>query len=801
MGLITAVISAAIIVTFRQADSTEGRLNVARAEQNIGFYMPNDLASAAEVDTDPAITPCGTSCPPGLNLTGSNALLLTWTTTAPGPVETLHNVSYHYYQVGDGEYQVDRVECESVGGGPFTCDARPVLRELSGPPGGGGFFPGSTVPHWVLQVSEPLAPDAVNETQLADAATRKDANRVVVTVNGGGGADGAGGGVNQISITAGGTSRDNIPPDSVFNAPSFAEARSRCGGPITIIADDSGSVGSTNVNTVEAGIRDFVTALAGTPTKVQIVRFDRTAGVISDSGAWSQYFDMLDQGDVDYLTNPANIQLTANGSTNWEDAWFRAIYNADGTFQDILPETVVFFTDGEPTAERYHGAGTPETSDDWRTGDLIPGNPPAPGPGWPTYSGGYYSNGSNFSQIAFNRADWIVDEIRSATRIIGVGVGNGIDNGTVTWVQDPGAWFHYDTYRGFRQFQKSELDYERATRWRYQQGYHWSGGRRVYSAPYTYWRNRSQSQYNANNTTPDESDGWRSYPYRWRNISQSQYDANNTTPDESDGYRARPGGWSWISEAEYNDNNTTGDDSDGYRDAGKQYVTRNSDAFDWELWPTTESGGGYDQRPHYDESHKAHTHREPGLEVETTNRTVLSRLVAGSDNAVEGIYDGGEWTNVDVAEMFILPDFSTFKTALKSIALGECGGTVTVSTTTNGGTTADPVTFQNSRVFDESGTQLAVEPSLVYTNSTFKAATFDFSIDGGAFVEVEIVPHNLSDLGDYSPAGTPWSCKVGNAPVDAADMAAVPITDSVWQGVHLTVRANEAVSCVMKMTR
>ena len=40
--------------------------------------------------------------------------------------------------------------------------------------------------------------------------TRKDANRVIVTINGGGDSDGAGGGINQISITAGGTVRREI---------------------------------------------------------------------------------------------------------------------------------------------------------------------------------------------------------------------------------------------------------------------------------------------------------------------------------------------------------------------------------------------------------------------------------------------------------------------------------------------------------------------------------------------------------------------------------------------------------------
>ena len=184
--------------------------------------------------------------------------------------------------------------------------------------------------------------------------------------------------------------------------------------------------------------------------------------------------------------------------------------------------------------------------------------------------------------------------------------------------------------------------------------------------------------------------------------------------------------------------------------------------------------------------------------VQTTpTRTILSRLIAGNDNAVEGLYEGGEWTNVAVAELFVLEDFSTFVSALKAIALGDCGGTVTLSTRTNGSLpTPDPVTFQNSKVFDSAGDQLAVEPTVVHTNRTFASGTFDFSIPDGGYVTVEIVPENLSDLVDYTPAG--WSCKVGN---NSVTPGVVPIPDSIWTGISLTVQANEAVACRLDVTR
>ncbi len=59
LGSIVAVLSSAIIVTFQQKDNTEGRLNVTRAEQNVGMWIPADLASTGTVpSTDPNLSPC-----------------------------------------------------------------------------------------------------------------------------------------------------------------------------------------------------------------------------------------------------------------------------------------------------------------------------------------------------------------------------------------------------------------------------------------------------------------------------------------------------------------------------------------------------------------------------------------------------------------------------------------------------------------------------------------------------------------------------------------------------------------------
>jgi hypothetical protein len=223
-------------------------------------------------------------------------------------------------------------------------------------------------------------------------------------------------------------------------------------------------------------------------------------------------------------------------------------------------------------------------------------------------------------------------------------------------------------------------------------------------------------------------------------------------------------------------------------------VTRDSDATDWE--PTTQqrTDGGFRRAEVYS---APFTNFAQSVQQSTPNKTILSRLVAGNDRAVEGHWNGTSYDNADVAELYVLPDFSKFANALQSVALAQCGGTLSVSTRLDGvGPAPDPFTYQNSRIADSSGAVLDVEPSVITTNRTTPVGTFDFSIPGGEDVTVDIVPHNLSDLTGYSPAG--WSCKAG---IEDRPFQLIDLPDSDWTGVRLTVSSNEAVSCVMHVTR
>src|SRR3954465_9229306 len=96
MGILMSSLALATNIMLSNHDNTLGRANNSRSEQNVGLFMPTDLASSESENTDADAVPCGTEsgpdhlfgtaddvpqppCPAGITIDGSNALLLTWT--------------------------------------------------------------------------------------------------------------------------------------------------------------------------------------------------------------------------------------------------------------------------------------------------------------------------------------------------------------------------------------------------------------------------------------------------------------------------------------------------------------------------------------------------------------------------------------------------------------------------------------------------------------------------------------------------------------------------------------------------
>ena len=178
------------------------------------------------------------------------------------------------------------------------------------------------------------------------------------------------------------------------------------------------------------------------------------------------------------------------------------------------------------------------------------------------------------------------------------------------------------------------------------------------------------------------------------------------------------------------------------------------------------------------------------------NDRIIGRVIAGGDNYVEAVIEGGQYANVKTANLYSTTNWSLLPTALKAIALGDCGGSLTIQTRINGAPASDPFTYQNTQQFDASGNPLEIEQRTITTNRVQPARTFDLDITSGLYRDVVIVPQHLSDLAAYQPAG--WTCRAGLA---ERSVELVDIPDSPWKGIKVRVGANEAVSCIQAVTR
>lgn len=121
LSMLVAVMSSALVVTMRQRDNTEGRVNVAAAEQSIGLRLPNDLASAASATRN------------------EGSLTLRWTDPDGGTTEV------RYEHDPDAEV-VTRTACSATCGPPvvvargattFDASATALTEVVIGVDGGG----------------------------------------------------------------------------------------------------------------------------------------------------------------------------------------------------------------------------------------------------------------------------------------------------------------------------------------------------------------------------------------------------------------------------------------------------------------------------------------------------------------------------------------------------------------------------------------------------------------------------------------------------------------------------------------
>jgi hypothetical protein len=188
-----------------------------------------------------------------------------------------------------------------------------------------------------------------------------------------------------------------------------------------------------------------------------------------------------------------------------------------------------------------------------------------------------------------------------------------------------------------------------------------------------------------------------------------------------------------------------------------------------------------------------------------TNEEILSRFVTndmnGGTQAVRAIpiMSGADivgYSNADSAELYRLDDYEAFSTAMRSAALQDCGGTVTLQTRLADGTAVpDEFVYENTEYrIAATGDVIDDEVRRVTTSSVFRTGTFDFEIPSTVSAyEVDIVPQSLDTLSGFTPVG--WSCKAGTT------FTTTEIDPAGWERLTVNVEPNQAVSCVLTVSK
>ncbi len=346
-GMIVSTMTFAFAAFLRSFPETVDRVAISKDVTFVQAWLPIDLASATSIDTAPVLQPATSD-----TLPGTNVLLITRKDLqTAGHPEFLVN---YRYVLSQGEYVLVRFEIRNPGStdpsNPEEIRQVGVAHQLAQP---------TPADNW----DPTLTPEfAIDVTGRNPGRLRKVGSDVTVKFSDGTSYETGGAGLGPGSILTA------VSGDGFVNPTS---PPSRCGGRISLVLDTSSSL-HAQLPQVKQAAKDFVDAFQGTPTELRIVEFDQIGKAVApqdeSASAPSPYpsntgspagwdypaIDMLNltSAGATAVKDLIDDLDTQTGGTNWE-AGLRIGMTDNNDLVAInpsphLPDTLVFFTDGEP---------------------------------------------------------------------------------------------------------------------------------------------------------------------------------------------------------------------------------------------------------------------------------------------------------------------------------------------------------------------------------------------------------------------------------------------------------------------
>ncbi len=331
-GFVLGAISMSMIVILRAEKPTASRITEATDVAFLQTYLPVDYSAVVSRSTEPTDQPIA-----GKTLPGTNVLSLIRHVYGPSGTTTM-TVSYRYVNVA-ADWQLIRYEWGNPSR-PGVLGDTIVGHELAAPPPG---WTANQAPAHAVAITAQASADGL----LGDDMQVVFASGNVFTTSG-------------TALAAGGS----LPSDYSGGGNDPVALRSRCGGRVTLVLDNSGSI--KFVGAGPAQVRDaakgFIDAFTGTPTDMSVTQFSTTASTIYPS-TFGTYFSVLTAGNSAITSAKSGIDAMAfSGNTNWEDGLYRAARDNSGNPLAVQPELLVFVTDGDPTYIRPSSSANATTA-------------------------------------------------------------------------------------------------------------------------------------------------------------------------------------------------------------------------------------------------------------------------------------------------------------------------------------------------------------------------------------------------------------------------------------------------------